>query len=148
MPKLRLRSNKVKTANKLATEQPEDDELLTHLSQGIAALRLITSYKPSVQKANLLTESKATPAVNIHDLTAAFTRVAQIESALANSGAEISPEIARALSNYKSLLRRFQEDLPRIHGWLLAERARLAARRSHSASVESWVRATQQTRRA
>jgi hypothetical protein len=53
--------------------------------------------------------------------------------------------MARALSHYKSLLRQFKEDLPRLHGWLLAERARLATRRSHSASVESWVRASRET---
>lgn len=57
-----------------------------------------------------------------------------------------TPELAKALSDYQDLLRKFKSQLPRFQGWLLAERARLSTRRSHSAAVENWVETHRQTR--
>lgn len=122
-----------------------DDELLTPLLQAIVAVRQVVSRTSLPSHGSNRCECDLLP-VNLRDLAAAFAEVAQLQSTLPNSGAEISPEIVPTLSHYKSLLSQFKEDMPRIHGWLLAERARLATRRSHSASVERWVRAAQQTR--
>lgn len=131
-----------------AAPQHAADELLTQLSQAIVALRQVVSSEPSVPRDSTLLIERQTTAVGVRNLAAAFARVAQLQSALLNSNTEISPEIAPTLSHYKILLSQLKKDLPRIQGWLVTERARLATRGSHSALVERWVRATQQTRRA
>ena len=136
----------MKTVGKPAARPPHGgDELLTQLSQAIAAVRQVASRGSPPSHFSSRSECDL-PTVSLRDLAAAFAKVAQLQSALEDSEPEISPEIAPALSHYKSLLSQFKEDLPRIQGWLLAERARLATRRSHAASVERWVRAAQQTR--
>ncbi|HZQ17379.1 MAG TPA: hypothetical protein VFA90_01560 [Terriglobales bacterium] len=121
------------------------DELFRQISQAIAALRQVVPQVSMAHNSSSPTKCDV-PAVSLHDLAAAFARIVQMGNILSNTHSDVSAEIARALSHYKRLLWQFKVNLPRIQGWLLAERARLAARRSHSASVESWVRATQQTR--
>jgi len=137
----------MKTPGKPAAPPHAANELLTQLTQAIAALRQVVSNQPWVRRdSGLLIGRQITAAFDIQNLAAAFARVAQLQSALVNSDVEVSPEIAPALSHYKILLAQLKENLPRIQGWLVTERARLATRSSHSASVERWMRATQQTR--
>lgn len=79
-------------------------------------------------------------------LSLAFAEIIRTQKLLVDSGQEASAELRDALSEYQQLLQEFKSNFPQIRGWLLAERTRLASRRSHSSAVESWVRASQQTR--
>lgn len=135
----------MKTAEKPAAQPaPLGDEFFRQISKAIAALRQVVPQDCLTYDGSSFRKCDV-PAVNLRDLAAAFAGIAQMGNISSNTP-EVSAEIARALSHYKHLLGQFKANLPRMQGWLLAERARLAARRSHSASVESWVRATQQTR--
>jgi hypothetical protein len=54
----------------------------------------------------------------------------------------------RALSEFRSALVEWYRNLPRLHGWLLAERARLSCRRAHAESVQTWIETDRQTRKS
>lgn len=55
-------------------------------------------------------------------------------------------EYARCEAEYRATLADWDRHLPRLHGWLLAERARLGARSGHVQQVRAWIDADQQTR--
>jgi hypothetical protein len=61
---------------------------------------------------------------------------------LVNTGSALN----RALTEYRAALTEWDRHLPRLHGWLLAERARLSSCRVHAGSVQSWVETDRQTR--
>ena len=52
----------------------------------------------------------------------------------------------RALTEYRAVLLEWDRHLPRLHGWLLAERERLSSRRAHTGSVQTWIETDRQTR--
>jgi hypothetical protein len=52
----------------------------------------------------------------------------------------------RTLADYRSALVDWNRHLPRLHGWLLAERTRLSSRRAHAGSVQTWIETDRQTR--
>ncbi len=52
----------------------------------------------------------------------------------------------RARTEYRAALIDWDRHLPRLHGWLLAERARLNSRRVHAGSVQTWIETDRQTR--
>ena len=54
--------------------------------------------------------------------------------------------LTRALTEYRAALLEWDRHLPRLHGWLLAERARLSSRRVHVGSVQTWIETDRQTR--
>ena len=115
------------------------------LSKAMYALRRILSQETTPAGASNQNKG-APPPFSVKDLTVAFGQIAQIQEALADAHCEISPDFGVEFSEYKHLLKRFKAELPRLHGWLLAERARLRCKRSHSEAVENWVRTTRQTR--
>ena len=55
-------------------------------------------------------------------------------------------EYAHCESEYRAALEGWDRQLPRLHGWLLAERGRLGSRSGHVGQVRSWIEADQQTR--
>lgn len=57
-----------------------------------------------------------------------------------------SPEFNHATAEYQAVLKQWNGLLPRVHGWLLVEKARLEVQRSHAALVRTWLEANQQTR--
>jgi len=90
--------------------------------------------------------------VALDDVFAAFVEVQHTTemrlAAQLPTLAAVSSEVGldRALSEYRAALVEWDRQLPRLQGWLLAERARLSSRRVHAASVQSWVQTDQQTR--
>jgi hypothetical protein len=55
------------------------------------------------------------------------------------------PELDLAIDNYRCSVERLREVLPLIHGQLLAERARIEARRARINSAAAWATASRQT---
>jgi hypothetical protein len=53
---------------------------------------------------------------------------------------------AEAMSRYRAMLTQWANQLPRIYGWLLTERSRLASRRVHTQAVETWMKMDRETR--
>lgn len=129
----------------VAAKEPRHsaDEIIAITSQASAALRRTL---PGAD----VTAAESDPTlrtISTAELRAAFREITRIRGIIPLAPSEGSPEIAAAVKEYQRLLARFRAELPRIHGWLLAERARLANRRSHSAAVASWMRTRRQTRR-
>ena len=90
--------------------------------------------------------------VALDEVSAAFAEVRRVtEMRLAAQSLTLPSinselESNRALSEYRAALIEWDRHLPRLHGWLLAERARLSSRRIHAVSVQSWVATDHQTR--
>jgi glyceraldehyde-3-phosphate dehydrogenase/erythrose-4-phosphate dehydrogenase len=121
------------------------EEIIATISQAAVALRRVLPQTGD-SYAVPVADKSANVAISVFNLSTAFREVAKIREVLPHAESDNSTEVAAALKEYKYLLQQFRADLPRIQGWLLAERARLAGRRSHSTTVESWMRATRQTR--
>lgn len=74
-------------------------------------------------------------------------RVGDIRQLLrAHSAEPYGTEVSHAYSEYRGALVEWDRHLPRLHGWLLAERARLKSRREHTRRVHAWTEADRQTR--
>lgn len=74
-------------------------------------------------------------------------RVSEIRCDLRSSGQSAhGAEYVRVEAEYRATLAEWDRHLPRLHGWLLAERARLGARSGHVQQVRAWMDADQQTR--
>ena len=116
--------------------------IMAQLSTATAALRSVLYGSGVVSGA---TADTSLP-ISVSALTLAFGEIAQAQKVL-QIGNTTVPEVAAALAEYQHLLREFKSNLPRFQGWLLAERARLARRGSHSAAVESWAETNRQTRK-
>jgi hypothetical protein len=116
-------------------------QIMAQLSTAAAALRSML-YGSDIAPRD--TANTSLP-ISLSALTLAFTEIAQAQKILQNGNIR-TPEVAAALAEYQHLLGEFKSNLPRFQGWLLAERARLARRSSHSAAVESWVETNRQTR--
>lgn len=84
-------------------------------------------------------------------VSAAFVEVERViefrrRSRTNNCNDRMPGATALALAGYRAALAEWDRQLPRLHGWLLAERARLSARRAHAGSVETWIETDRQTR--
>ena len=55
-------------------------------------------------------------------------------------------DYVRCEAAYRDALADWNRHLPRVHGWLLAERARLESRNGHVSQVRAWMDADRQTR--
>jgi len=117
-------------------------QIMAQLSTAAAALRSVL-YGSDIALRG--TANTSLP-ISLSAMNLAFTEIAQAQKILQNGNIG-APEVAAALAEYQHLLREFKSNLPRFQGWLLAERARLARRGSHSAAVESWVETNRQTRK-
>lgn len=74
-------------------------------------------------------------------------KVSEIRRALNLAGRNAQDaEYTRCESEYRAALAEWDRHLPRLHGWLLAERGRLGARSGHIRLVRAWIDADQQTR--
>lgn len=77
----------------------------------------------------------------------AVEKVSEIRRALNLGGRKAQgAEYIRCESEYRAALEDWDRHLPRLHGWLLAERGRLGARSGHAQLVRAWVDANRQTR--
>jgi hypothetical protein len=77
---------------------------------------------------------------------AAFSQVIDLSGRTTNCAADDNAALVAARSEYRAALREWHEQLPRLRGWLLAEKTRLATRRAHETGVRAWFRAQGQTR--
>ena len=115
---------------------------IAQLSTATAALRSVLYGSDVISRD---TADTSLP-ISLSTLTRALTEITRTREVLSPGNISV-PEIAAALAEYQRLLHEFKLNLPRFQGWLLAERARLANRGSHSAAVESWVETNRQTRK-
>jgi hypothetical protein len=90
----------------------------------------------------------------LEDVFAAFVEVRRVTKLRTDAQTLDLPTVPakatsdRALSEYRSALVEWYRNLPRLHGWLLAERARLSCRRAHAESVQTWIETDRQTRKS
>jgi hypothetical protein len=77
---------------------------------------------------------------------AAFSQVIDLSGRAAKRAADDSAAVVAARGEYRTALREWNEQLPRLRGWLLAEKTRLEARRAHETGVRAWFGAQRQTR--
>ena len=117
-------------------------QIIAPLSSAAAALRSVL-YGSGAAPGGIANTSLP---ISLSALSLAFTEIAQAQKLLQNGNIR-APEVASVVAEYQHLLREFKSNLPRFQGWLLAERARLARRSSHSAAVVSWAETNQQTRK-
>lgn len=74
-------------------------------------------------------------------------KVSEIRCDLRSSGQRAQgAEYVRCEGEYRATLAEWDRHLPRLHGWLLAQRVRLGARLGHVHQVSAWIDADQQTR--
>lgn len=122
------------------------------------------SPEPSLKQENLTHEMKcATNAIRqvlaalasgsrleLENLLEAFRRVQRVNEV--RSSLERTEFLAadtglnRAEADYRAALANWERYLPRLHGWLLAERVRLGSRNNHTGLVREWMNADRQTR--
>ena len=129
-----------------ATQLPA--QLATQIATASAALqRVLSDGEPVLSPPSLddRTAERCSSPMHLECLTRAFVEVERMRKLLESSAID-QPQLAASLSNYQVLLKQFKSELPRIRGWLLAERARLASRQTHSVGVENWLEMTRQTR--
>jgi hypothetical protein len=60
-------------------------------------------------------------------------------------GSTADAQLARAISEYRSTVEQLAEILPRVHGRLLTEKARLEIARSHVTATAAWAQASRNT---
>lgn len=79
------------------------------------------------------------------DVASAFKhveRVGSLQRTLRTDTLEYDAlEFGRVYSDYRSALADWERSLPRLHGWLLAERARLGSRSGHTQRLREWIAA-------
>ncbi len=80
------------------------------------------------------------------DLGRAFSEIVRMQEFLSQLSTGQSKDLEDAAAEYRKALEQFKSKLPRIKGWLIVERGRLAGRQAHSASVQGWINAHGQTR--
>lgn len=83
---------------------------------------------------------------NVKQVFAAIERIAHLRNSWKGSPASSVPQFKRAEAQYRAALAEWAEQLPRLHGWLLAEKQRLDGRREHAQSVSTWLETQKQTR--
>lgn len=115
---------------------------------GVTAQKLQAAT--SILRRALATLGPGSP-INLCAITDAFAAVRSVFEARSAQGAiamvsERDDEYDRARAEYNSALQEWHQQLPRLRGWLLAEKARLETNHSHAQSVRSWLETNQQTK--
>jgi len=122
------------------TQAPAASISAQQIASAAAALRrALASLEPGVQISLDLIDSAFAAVRNVSETP----RSRQARYSL--SGADIG-DFDRAMAEYRSALREWEQQLPRVQGWLLAEKARLASRREHAQSVSTWLETHRQTK--
>jgi hypothetical protein len=60
-------------------------------------------------------------------------------------GSAVDKELEEAISEYRSTVEQLAEILPRVHGRLLTEKARLEIARAHLTAATAWAQASTKT---
>lgn len=111
-----------------------------------ALRRAADGFKPGAQITVQLISSAFAAVRRISELRRGGDRAAANAASADSTATRKSPEFERALAEYHAVLREWNQLLPRVHGWLLAEKARLEVQRLHAQSVNTWLEANKQTR--
>jgi len=115
-----------------------DQDSLGQIAAATAAVRHLSSIWDG--------DPLQTARISIEDVRAALSKIMQARALLERVLRDPTPALAHAVTEYRAALAELKSHLPRFEGWLLAERGRLAVRRSHAVSVTSWIEANGQTR--
>ncbi|HUK49121.1 MAG TPA: hypothetical protein VLW06_16075 [Terriglobales bacterium] len=142
-----MKATPAKEEERIARPPTSTEQLTAQMARASAALRKVLpengGHSPDPPAAGRTRANQ--PPVNLSTLSDAFTEVMRTRKLIEHCKFE-TPELVTALAEYQILLRHFRSQLPRYYGWLLAERARLANRESHSAAVGNWLETNRQTR--
>lgn len=121
-----------------ATSELEQERLISRLiSATIAARRVLSIFEP---------EASQRVRIGFEELGAAFEEITCARATLEKVPADSPDPLSKAVAEYRAALEQLRPHLPRFEGWLSVERARLADRRTHAASVSEWADATLKTR--
>jgi hypothetical protein len=117
---------------------------------------MATDIKQSLISANarirLLLLASQPPGRNVsviqpHDICGLAQDMARVGQVVRELPREISDsDLRREMDEYRGNVERLGQVLPSVQGWLLAERARLHAARSHLAAAAAWAHACNKTR--
>lgn len=84
--------------------------------------------------------------LNKQHAAAAFAAIRETRQLMANTPAPQLALLKKELAAYRAILSECRSQLPRLHGWLLADRARIEGRQMHTRAVSGWAEADRQTR--
>lgn len=84
--------------------------------------------------------------IRVQTIAAAFASIRRVSEARVATTSSESGSSCHGWKDYHSALQEWYKHLPRIHGWLLAEKARLEGRCAHAQAVYTWIETNQQTR--
>jgi hypothetical protein len=82
----------------------------------------------------------------LEDWESAFSQVLALSGRAANSETVESAALIAARDEYRTVLTEWHRQLPRLRGWLAAEKNRLESRLAHGTGVQSWLGTHSQTR--
>jgi len=107
----------------------------------------VQELEKSNGKLQLLLETlgpaEASPAINTQHVADVFAEVMRVGEWLRDGLADSATgRMAEELARYHQHLEQLRQFLPRIHGHLLTERARLEAERIHLEAAAAWARST------
>jgi|SRR5579863_2398679 len=82
-----------------------------------------------------------------NDLSGLLTALLQARDCLRSVSPDSAPdaELEKAVSEYRNTVKQLADILPRIHGRLLTEKARLEIARAHVNATAAWAQASQDT---
>src|SRR5579864_5610180 len=122
------------------TQTPAARISAQQIASAAAALRrALASLEPGVQISLDLIDSAFAAVRSVSETP----RIRQAMCSL--SGAD-NGDFDRAMAEYRSALREWEQQLPRVQGCLLSEKARLQARSAHARSVSTWLETHRQTK--
>jgi hypothetical protein len=93
--------------------------------------------------ARLLPEPNPSAPLHPNDLSGLLTALLQARECLRSVAPDA--ELEKAVSEYRSTVEQLANILPRIHGRLLTEKARLEIARAHLNATAAWAQASQDT---
>jgi hypothetical protein len=97
--------------------------------------------------ARLLPELNPSAPLNPQDLSGVVTDLLHAGDCLRSISPVSVPdaELKEAISEYRSTVEQLAQILPRVHGRLLTEKARLEIARAHVTATAAWAQASQNT---
>jgi hypothetical protein len=92
-------------------------------------------------------EQNASAPLRPEDLSSLLTKLLRNADCLRSMPADSAPdaELEKAISEYRSTLEQLAHILPRVHGQLLTEKARLEIARAHVTATAAWAQASKKT---
>jgi predicted component of type VI protein secretion system len=97
--------------------------------------------------ARLLPESNASPSLDPQDLSGLLTELLRAADCVRSipPGFVADTELEEAISEYRNTVEQLAQILPRVHGRLLTEKARLEIAQAHVTAAAAWAQASTKT---